>query len=187
MIEVLLVALSLSMDAFAVSVSSGICIPHLKKRFALRASFFFGLFQFVMPLLGWFLGSTFVGYIKAVDHWIAFGLLALIGGKMIVEGRGIKNSKEECKRTDIRDMKTLLVLALATSIDALAVGISFRIIGEHMIRSSAIIGALTLGVCLFGFEFGRRIGTVLEKWAEISGGIILIGIGVRILLGHLLA
>jgi putative Mn2+ efflux pump MntP len=173
------------MDAFAVSVSSGVSIPCLQKRFALRASLFFGLFQFIMPLLGWFLGRAFITYIRAVDHWMAFGLLVLVGGKMIIEGRQ-KPGNQAKHKTDIRDIKTLLLLALATSIDALAAGISLGMIGENMFASSAVIGMVTLALCLAGFEFGRYIGRVFEKWAEITGGVVLIGIGARILAAHLL-
>jgi putative Mn2+ efflux pump MntP len=190
-IPVLLIAVSLSLDAFAVSISAGICMPGLQKRYALRASFFFGLFQFVMPIAGWFLGAVFEDRIKSFDHWIAF-VLAFVGGKMIVEalplGKPADSSSSgpvDCKTTDIRNIKTLMLLALATSIDALAVGVSLSITGENILGSSVLIGAVTLVVCLFGFEFGRRIGVVFEKWAELIGGIILIGIGIKILVEHL--
>jgi putative Mn2+ efflux pump MntP len=190
MISVALIAVSLSLDAFTVSVGAGMCIPGLQKRYALRAAFFFGLFQFVMPIAGWFLGAVFVDHIKAFDHWIAFALLAFIGGKMIIEALPLgkpagTGSSVDCKINDIRNIKTLLLLALATSIDALAVGISFSMIGGNILGASAVIGAVTLAICFFGFEFGRRIGVVLEKWAELGGGIILIGIGVKILVEHL--
>jgi putative Mn2+ efflux pump MntP len=188
LIPVLLIAVSLSLDAFTVSIGAGICIPGLQKRYALRAAFFFGLFQFFMPLFGWLLGHSFATYIEAFDHWVAFGLLVFIGGKMIFQslGRSGKQPREDDSgKTDIRNIKTLLLLALATSIDALAVGVSFSIIGENILGASALIGAVTLAICLFGFECGRRIGVVLEKWAEPCGGIVLIGIGVKILVDHL--
>ena len=198
MIALLFIALSLSMDAFAVSVSSGICVQGLRPFHAVRASFFFGLFQFVMPVAGWYLGSAFASYIETFDHWIAFVLLAFTGGKMIVEalkkkpgcppesgGAASCGEDSSAGSGDIRSLKTLLILSVATSIDALAVGISLSIIGLSVWGSAAVIGGVTFAVCLCGFEFGRRIGLALEKWAQIAGGIILAGIGVKILIQHL--
>jgi putative Mn2+ efflux pump MntP len=216
MVSIVLIGLSLSMDAFAVSVSSGICIPGLKPFHAVRASLSFGLFQFIMPLAGWYLGSAFAVYINAVDHWIAFGLLALIGGKEIwealsekagagetagserpgspgggpdaggnaaAEGSGTAEPKKN--RADIRNTLTLLNLSVATSIDALAVGISLNIMGHNIWLSAALIGGVTFLVCLTGFEFGRRLGGLFRKGARISGGLILFGIGIKILAEHL--
>ncbi|MDR0878537.1 MAG: manganese efflux pump MntP family protein [Treponema sp.] len=207
MISTVLIALSLSMDAFAVSVSSGICIRGLKPFHAVRASISFGFFQFLMPVLGWYLGSAFSVYISAWDHWIAFVLLAFIGGKMFVEALRKKagNKQADCgpcqneadnskagerdcsESADIRSFKTLLVLSIATSIDALAVGLSFSVLGGGIWINSGIIGGITLAVCLTGFEFGRHIGLLFEKWAEAAGGLILIGLGVKILIEHLIA
>jgi putative Mn2+ efflux pump MntP len=207
MLQAALIGLGLAMDAFAVSVSSGISIPGLKRRYALRAALFFGVFQFVMPVAGWFLGSAFVAYIAAVDHWIAFGLLAFIGGKTLVEALSPVASPKASPASpekeaadavhpaklpaDIRNLKTLFVLALATSIDALAVGISFSITGERIGEAAGIIGGVTFLVCLAGFEFGKRAGAVFKcvnrKSSQIAGGLILIGIGVKILLEHLLS
>ena len=195
MISLLFIALSLSLDAFAVSVSSGISIQGLRPFHAVRASFCFGLFQFLMPLAGWYLGSAFAVYIEAFDHWIAFALLAFIGGKMLFEAlrrktetpaRSPEGERAAAPRTgDIRSLKTLLTLAVATSIDALAAGISLSIMGHGVWGSAAIIGGVTFLVCLSGFEFGRRIGLVMEKWAQAAGGMLLIGIGARILAQHL--
>jgi putative Mn2+ efflux pump MntP len=195
MLSVILIGVSLSLDAFAVSVSSGISIRGLKFFYMLRASFFFGFFQFLMPVIGWFLGKSLISYISAYDHWIAFGLLAFIGGKMLKEALGSK--KAEPRRTakgerdpaeagDIRNLGTLLTLTVATSIDALAVGLSFSILGRGIWGPAALFGLITAPVCLTGFEFGRRIGDLFEKGAQIVGGFILIGIGARILLEHLL-
>jgi putative Mn2+ efflux pump MntP len=187
MLSIVLLGLSLSMDAFAVSVSSGVSIPGLKPFYAIRASFSFGLFQFVMPLAGWYLGSAFAGYINAVDHWIAFGLLALIGGKELWGALSEKAAATpEKSRADIRSLPTLLNLSVATSIDALAVGISLSIMGQNIWFGAAIIGGITFVVCLSGFEFGRRLGGIFKKSARIAGGVILIGIGIKILLEHLL-
>jgi putative Mn2+ efflux pump MntP len=178
------------MDAFAVSVSSGISIKDLKVFHAVRASFFFGFFQFAMPVAGWYLGKTFAARIRLIDHWIAFGLLALIGGKMLFEA--IRGEKAEGgpagqRGGDIRSLPTLFVLAVATSIDALAVGLSFSLLGQGIWGAAGLIAGITFSVCLSGFEFGRRVGALLEKWAQIAGGLILIGIGAKILLEHLLA
>jgi putative Mn2+ efflux pump MntP len=196
MIAIILTALSLSMDAFAVSLSAGISGSSLKRFYMIRAAVFFGLFQFIMPVIGWYLGQTVQVYIEAYDHWIAFGLLVFIGGKMLKEGFEGKdqnpgnNTAEAAqgKTGDIRSLGNLLTLSLATSIDALAVGISFNILGlgRDIWSSAALIGGITLVVCLFGFSFGRRIGRFLGKWAERAGGLILIAIGIKILLGHLL-
>jgi putative Mn2+ efflux pump MntP len=197
MFSVVLIGFSLSMDAFAVSVSSGVSIRDLKIFHAFRASFFFGFFQFAMPVAGWYLGKTFAARIQAVDHWIAFGLLAFIGGKMLFEtfkgekkpaapdGHEIDTPASQ-RGGDIRSLPTLFLLAVATSIDALAVGISFSLLGQGIWSSACLIAGITFAVCLTGFEFGRRIGTLLEKWAEIAGGLILIGIGIKILLEHLI-
>jgi putative Mn2+ efflux pump MntP len=185
MIPLFFIALSLSLDAFAVSVSSGISIRDLRFFHALRASFSFGFFQFIMPLAGWYMGSAFAARIEAFAHWIAFALLAFVGAKMIIESFRRAKGPEEypAENTgDIRSLKTLFVLSVATSIDALAAGISLNIMGHGVWLSAAIIGGVTFLVCLCGFEFGRRIGTVLEKWAQAAGGFVLIGIGIKILI-----
>jgi putative Mn2+ efflux pump MntP len=192
MISTLLIGISLSMDAFAISVGSGICIPNLKPFHAVRSSLFFGVFQFLMPVAGWYLGYSFASYIKAFDHWIAFGLLAFIGGKMIFEALRRKNAEkpreeDASKSGDIRSLPYLLTLSVATSIDALAVGLSFSLLGRAIWLPAAGIGCITFVICMLGFEAGRHIGTVLEKWAELAGGLVLTGIGVKILLEHLLA
>jgi putative Mn2+ efflux pump MntP len=217
MSAIVLIGLSLSMDAFAVSISSGICIRDLKLFYAIRASLFFGLFQFIMPVIGWYFGETVESYINAYDHWIAFGLLVIIGGKMVKTGiqsirrtrlrRGpereagagsdaaVRLDREAAgengeSAADVRSLKTLLGLSLATSIDALAVGISLNILNHGLWRPAALIGGITLLVCLAGFEIGRRlrqgIGLVLEKWAQCAGGLVLIGLGFKILGEHLL-
>jgi putative Mn2+ efflux pump MntP len=192
MISLLFIALSLSLDAFAVSVSSGISIHRLRPFHAVRASFCFGLFQFLMPLAGWYLGSAFASYSEAFDHWIAFALLAFIGGKMLAEALRHKKAQTVAADTassnpvsDVRSLKTLLALSVATSIDALAAGISLSIMGHGVWGSAAIIGGVTFLVCLCGFEFGRRIGLALEKWAQVAGGLMLIGIGLKIVAEHL--
>jgi putative Mn2+ efflux pump MntP len=210
MFSIALIGLSLSMDAFTVSVGAGVSVRDLKFFHAVRASLSFGFFQFFMPVVGWLLGETVSSYIEAYDHWIAFGLLAFIGGKMIAEGirarsrnrpgqettdpegtaAGRGSGKKAKSAGDIRDTGTLLVLSLATSIDALAVGISLSILDHALWLSAALIGGITFLVCLLGFEAGRRlrqgIGLVLEKWAPFAGGLVLVGLGFKILAEHLL-
>jgi putative Mn2+ efflux pump MntP len=190
MIAILLIGLSISLDAFAVSVSSGISDRGLKTFHILRGSFFFGAFQFVMPVIGWHLGNAFVAYIEAFDHWAAFILLAFIGGKMVVGALPRKNRKNRKKTpekgADIQSLGNLFILALATSIDALAVGLSFSMIDQAIYIPAALIGCITFGVCFLGFQFGKKIGAVFETGSQLAGGIILIGIGAKILLEHML-
>nr|WP_320131384.1 manganese efflux pump MntP family protein [uncultured Holophaga sp.] len=186
MLTYLFVALGLSMDAFAVSVSSGICIPELRIRYALRAAFAFGLFQFLMPVVGWLLGSSFRGYIDAFDHWIAFLLLLGVGGKMVYEA--LKIGEPACDREEARGilkLRTLFLLAVATSIDALAVGLSYSILRTPILAPALLIGGVTFLVSFVGCEFGKRIGAKFERWAELAGGLVLICIGIRILYQHL--
>ncbi|AEF85408.1 membrane protein [Treponema primitia ZAS-2] len=195
MLSVVLMGISLSMDACAVSISAGVSIPGLQKFHIFRASSFFGIFQFLMPIIGFYLGKSFVFYIVNFDHWIAFALLAFIGGKMIFETlskrdkdqeeKTLEESHAEKKSGDIRDIKTLLILALATSIDALAVGISLSIMDQGIWLSAALIGGITFTICILGFDFGKRIGMIVAKGAQLAGGIILIGIGVKIVVEHL--
>jgi len=190
MLTYLLVAVGLSMDAFAVSVSSGICAKGgLPLHSALRASLAFGLFQFAMPLAGWLLGGAFRAYIEGFDHWIAFGLLALVGGKMIVESFEIEDpaacDDEGRSKVDVANPRILLALSVATSIDALAVGLSYSVMGERILLPSTVIGLVTASICLAGFEFGKRIGAAFERWAELGGGLVLVGIGAKILIEHL--
>lgn len=194
MLEILLIAVSLSMDAFAVSVSSAACSKDIQRYHMIRAAGAFGLFQFIMPLAGWFLGTTFSNFLSAFDHWIAFGLLAFVGGKMLVEvfEEWIKTpascecSPDEKKKLDITSKRIVLILALATSIDALAVGMSFAVIGTQAFFPSLIIGFVTFIICLAGFFFGKRISCMLGRYAQLAGGFILVGIGTKILLSHIL-
>lgn len=188
LVSYLLVAMGLAMDAFAVSISSGICIPDLKPRHALRAAFSFGFFQFLMPVAGWLLGSTFRSLIQGFDHWIAFGLLAVVGGKMIIESAKTRNEgacEDDSKAASILSLPGLLVLSVATSIDALAVGLSYSVLGTPILLPAAIIGLVTFALCVVGCEFGKRIGAKFERWATLVGGIVLVGIGAKIAVEHL--
>lgn len=190
MLVYILAGISLSMDAFAIAVSSSICLPHMPMKLALRTSFMFGFFQFLMPVIGFFLGTSTIHFIEKFDHWVAFLLLSFIGIKMIVEAFEIKPnqscSDDENKKTNITNFKTLFVLSIATSIDALAIGISYSIIKAPIWIASLLIGITTFIICMIGCEFGKRLGIKFEKSAVLVGGLVLIGIGTKILLEHFL-
>lgn len=170
----------------AVSIANGICVADLRRFHAIRASLFFGAFQFAMPIAGWLIGAAFHRYILGFSHWLAFGLLVLVGGKMIKESVSMRDpascSDDEKARSDVRDIKTLVLLSVATSIDAMAVGLSYSVLGTPILGPAAIIGTVTFVLCLAGTEFGRRVGARFERWAGLAGGLILIGLGVRALL-----
>ncbi|MCX7775257.1 MAG: manganese efflux pump MntP family protein [Spirochaetaceae bacterium] len=188
----ILIGLALAADAFAVSVSAAACSSSIPLLIGIRAAFIFGLFQFLMPVGGWLLGSAFASLIEGFDHWIAFGLLAFVGGKMLYEAvqaqkRAACGDPEEEKIHGIMQWDTLLLLALATSIDALAVGLSYSILGTPILLPATIIGITTFATCLAGIEFGRRLKDLLSEWAEIIGGSVLLLIGLKILIEHLRA
>ena len=182
--EVFAIAVGLAMDATAVSLAAGASALARGARFHFRLAFHFGLFQFMMPVAGWIIGATLARYIAAVDHWVAFGILAFVGGRMIAEGCSGERSSDP--RDPSRGL-TLVMLSLATSIDALAVGVSYSVIGAPIWLAAGIIGAVTFALCLIGCEFGKRIGARFERWAEVAGGVALIGIGAKILIEHLVA
>ena len=183
----ILLGVSLSMDALAVSVSTGICVPNLKKRDAVKIGLYFGGFQALMPTLGWLLGTSVIDYISAFDHWIAFGLLALIGIKMIADALRGKEEQKACGvRESMLSHKTLFFMAVATSIDALAVGVSLALVKADISVGAAIIGVTTFLLSFLGATLGKRLGSAFEKKAMVVGGIVLIGIGLKILLEHLL-
>ncbi len=181
--EVGLIALGLSMDAFAVSLCRGIHMKKVPLKAAAITALFFGVFQAAMPVLGWLLGSQFERYITGIDHWIAFGLLALIGAKMIFEAM----QKENCEVEEKADLniKILFLLAVATSIDALAVGITFTFLNVAILPAILTIGAVTFILSFAGVYIGNRCGIKLKAKAEITGGAVLILIGIKILLEHL--
>ena len=184
MVEIFLIAVSLALDAFAVSVSSGIAIPGFGWKQAVKMGLWFGTFQFAMPLAGWLLGSSVSGYIEAVDHWVAFGLLALIGGRMAwgaVRGGG----DEEEAPADL-SAKRLCLLAIATSSDALAVGVSMAFMRVDVLFSAIIIGIVAFVLSVVGGLAGRRLGSLFQQRAELVGGLVLIGIGIKILVEHTL-
>jgi putative Mn2+ efflux pump MntP len=180
LLTLILIAIGLCMDTFAISISCGMSVRKERWRFGLRVAGIFGVCQAVMPLLGWLAGMGLKDLISAVDHWIAFGLLALIGGKMIYESFVLTE-----KQINPRRMRVLLVLAVATSIDALAVGLSLALLGVAILVPALIIGCVTFVIAFSGVIVGRQAGAAAEKKAEVIGGLILIGIGVKILFEHL--
>ena len=182
-IEAVFLGVGLAMDAFSVSVSDGILLGRAKLHNAVKIAFFFGAFQFIMPVIGYAAGSTFAGIIEAFDHWVAFMLLALIGGKMIYEAAAGEGEKEEVKNP--LAFKTLLLLSFATSIDALAVGVTFATISAPVFLSSAIIGVVTFLISASGVMLGSKCGDMFGNKAEIAGGVILILIGLKILIEHI--
>ena len=186
-LELALIGVGLSMDAFAVSICKGLSMRKVDKKYMLVLAAFFGGFQALMPTLGWFLGSQFQTYITAIDHWIAFILLTLIGGKMILDVIKEKGENEEvCPDDSVRiDLKEFFLLAVATSIDALAVGITFAFLQVKLASSVTIIGCITFCFTIAGVLIGNVFGTKFKDKATILGGVILIAIGVKILLEHL--
>lgn len=180
-----LIALGLSMDAFAVSVSNGMCFKDFGKKQRLLTAFAFGLFQGLMPLAGYFAGRTFSEAIGSLDHWIALILLGAIGGKMAYDGIRELRDPEACVIGRRFTGKTLLLQAIATSIDALAVGVGFAVMQVNIVTAAAFIGVITFVCCLLGSLLGHRFGLALGKKAEIFGGAILVIIGLRIFIDHM--
>lgn len=179
-IELLLISVGLAMDAFAVSVGKGITLKRVEPRHALTAGVWFGSFQGLMPLIGYYLGRSFAEYVASVDHWIAFGLLVLIGLNMIRET--IWGDDEE-QDSDF-GVRTMLVMAIATSIDALAVGVSMAFLNVNVWISAAVICIITLIISAVGVYLGSAFGTRLGSKAGIVGGVILIAIGIKIVVEH---
>ncbi|MCF8297550.1 MAG: manganese efflux pump MntP family protein [Saprospiraceae bacterium] len=180
-LSIILIAIGLSMDSFAVSITNGLCIKELNLKRILTICFFLAIFQAVMPVIGWFAGIGVEKYIKEIDHWVAFILLSLIGAKMIYDG-----AKKNAESKDIElKILTLIGQSFATSIDAFAVGISFAILDISIVTPVLIIGIITFGFSLLGLYLGKCFGKRIGKSVEIFGGIVLIGIGIKILIEHL--
>ncbi len=180
-ISLLLLAIALAMDAFSVSVTDGLVVKGFKAADAAKVGLFFGVFQFIMPCIGNFLASFATSYIERFDHWIAFGLLAFLGARMIWEAvRG----ENEIPQNPL-SLSTLFLMAIATSIDALAAGVSLAAVNAPIIYSSAVIGIVAFIFSFFGMYVGRRFGDLLGNKAEIIGGVILILIGTKTLIEHL--
>lgn len=181
-VELFLIGVGLSMDAFAVSICKGLNMKKINYKHALIIGGFFGGFQALMPFLGWALGSQFEQYIESVDHWIAFILLAFIGGKMVYESIKGGDDDEESSHQDKLDIKELFMLAVATSIDALAVGVTFAFLEVSILPSITLIGITTFVISVGGVVIGNRFGSKYKNKAEIAGGMILILIGLKILI-----
>ncbi len=177
------IALALAMDAFAVALGAGLTLGTLTGRHLFRLSFHFGLFQALMPVIGWLAGMTVQKWISAYDHWLAFALLGFVGTKMIYEA--FHPEEEKAEKDPTRGM-TLIVLSVATSIDALAVGLTLGMIGVSIWFPATIIGVVAGVLTMAGMLLGRRIGTLWGPRVEILGGLVLLGIGLKILLEHTL-
>ena len=178
-IDILFIGLGLSMDAFAVSVCKGLAMKKMDVKKALVCSLYFGVFQALMPLIGFLLGSGFKNVVSSIDHWIAFVLLGIIGINMIKEEKSCETVN------DAMDVKTMLTLAVATSIDALAIGVTFAFLKVSIIPAITIIGVTTFVCCFVGVKLGSIFGEKLKTKAEIVGGTVLILMGTKILIEHL--
>ena len=181
-IEIIMIAIGLAMDAFAVSICKGLSLKELNKKSILIIGLYFGIFQALMPVLGYFLGKNFEGYVILIDHWITFVLLGYIGANMIREAL----SKEKEDINDNLDLKTMLSLAIATSIDAFAIGITFAFLQADIILSAFLIGTITFIISCFGVIIGNKFRGTYGKKAKFIGGIVLIIIGIKILIEHLI-
>ena len=180
-IELVVIAIGLAMDAFAVSVCKGLSMKKIDIKKMIIIALYFGLFQGLMPVLGYFLGSAFSVFVEKVDHWIAFILLAIIGINMIRESF----DDEVDKRNDKVDLKTMIVLAIATSIDALTVGVTFAFFEVDLLLATLMIGIVTFVLSMLGVVIGNKFGSKFQNKAELMGGIVLILIGLKVLVEHL--
>lgn len=180
-LELILIAIGLGMDAFAVSICKGISMSKMNWKKAIIIGLYFGIFQALMPVIGFTLGKTFENLVTSIDHWIAFGLLLIIGIKMLIDAF----KDDNVSVNDSVNWKVMIILAIATSIDALAVGITFAFLQVNLLLAVLIIGIITFILCVIGTKIGNNFGNKFENKAEILGGIVLILIGVKILLEHL--
>jgi len=184
LLEITGVAIGLAMDASAVSVANGISIKNIKQKEAFRIAFSFGFFQAVMPLIGWALGLSFRSYIQNFDHWIAFGLLLVIGAHMLIEA--LEPPKPDSTKNNCLNPRTLLIMSFATSIDALAAGISFSVLDMGIWFPILIIGLITFILSYIFLISGNKLGNRFGRGMDFVGGVILIAIGVKILVEHLI-
>lgn len=180
-LEIVLIAIGLAMDAFTVSICKGLSMKKMSLKNALVIGGYFGIFQGIMPIIGYCLGISFKGLVSKIDHWIAFGLLVFIGINMLKEA--FANETENLN--DKIDLKTMIILALATSVDALVVGITFAFLKTNIISASLIITIVTFVISILGVKIGNKFGDKYERKAETVGGLILILMGIKILLEHL--
>ncbi|OHD67931.1 MAG: hypothetical protein A2W19_06700 [Spirochaetes bacterium RBG_16_49_21] len=184
MISIFIIAVALAMDAFSVCISCGMIIPDPGFRHYFRLAFHFGLFQFMMPVIGYFGGIYLGSYIESYDHWIAFGILVFIGLKMIREAGARKKDEQNACPNDPTRGWSLLLFAVATSIDALAVGLSLGILNRPILLPSAVIGVVCASFSIIGIAIGNRVGSLAGKRAEAVGGVMLIAIGIKIVVEH---
>lgn len=180
-LELILISIGLGMDAFAVAVCKGLSMKKMSWKKAGLIALYFGGFQALMPVIGYLLGTSFEAVVTSVDHWIAFILLGIIGGNMIKES--FCSDCENCN--DDTSFKTMVVLAIATSIDALAVGITFAFLKVNLVLAASLIGIITFALSIFGVKIGNKFGDKYERKAELAGGCILILMGLKILVEHL--
>ncbi len=178
--EIILIGIGLAMDAFAVSICKGLSMKKINWKKAIIIALYFGIFQAIMPSIGYCFGTTCQGFVTKIDHWVAFALLSFIGANMIKES--FSEQKENCN--DKIDFKTMTVLALATSIDALTVGISFAFLKVNLLLAMCIIGIITFIISIIGVKIGNKFGKKYENKAEFVGGLILICIGIKMLIKH---
>jgi len=176
------ISLGLAMDAFAVSIAAGLTIAPVTPRHTFRLAFHFGLFQFMMPIFGWLAGKEMAAYIEPYDHWLAFGLLWFVGAKMLLDAR---SEREPESKSDPSRGLMLVTLSVATSIDALAVGLTMALLGVSIWLPAAVIGIVAAAMSTLGVSFGSRLGSRCGHWAEAAGGCVLLVIGGRILISHL--
>ncbi|MCL5438751.1 MAG: manganese efflux pump MntP family protein [Patescibacteria group bacterium] len=181
MLSLFFIAIGLSMDSFSLSIAGGAAVKSPKIHHVIRIAFFFGFFQAIMPLIGWFIGESLNKFIGPYDHWVAFFLLSSVGLKMIYNS--VKNKNK--KKINLLDYKMLFLMSLATSIDALITGITLEFLKVPLLISVSVIGFVTFLLCFIGFWLGEKLSSVSEDKTEIIGGIILIGIGIKILIEHL--
>lgn len=177
--DIVVISIGLAMDASAVSMAAAACGYAQNPRAVFRLAFHFGLFQFMMPVIGWLLGTGFVSYVRAVDHWIAFGLLAFVGGRMVREGL---SQTDECLHRDPSKGLTMVMLSVATSIDALAIGLGLAVMDVNIWYPSVMIGIITCAMSVAAIYIGKRVGSAFGSKMEVVGGIILIGLGLKILI-----
>jgi len=182
--EIVLVALGLAMDAFAASICIGLTLDRVTSRRLFRVAFHFGFFQFLMPIIGWYSGNEFGGFVEKFDHWIAFGLLSLVGTKMILGVFEKKDSRENVCKDRTRGLP-LVVMSLATSIDALAVGAAYAFLNRPIIEVAIFTGIITSTLSFLGMKGGQKIGEKFGKIMGLFGGIILLSLGAKILIEHL--
>ncbi len=182
-VSLLAVAVALAMDAFAVAIVAGVMLSPMTGRHVFRLAFHFGLFQALMPVLGWACGVAVHRYIAHIDHWVAFGLLAFVGGKMILEA--LRSEEKKPAATDPTSGWRLVILSIAVSIDALAVGLSLAMVGSTIVVPAVVIGIAAAGFTIAGMLLGRRIGMRWGKRVGIVGGLILVAIGLKIVIEHM--